>query len=120
MTEKGIPGKFIEVNKTACEMLCYTKEELMNMSLYDIAVPGTKEKVSNIMEKLLEKEHFTFKIKHKTKNGSLIPVEISSNLPSKVIVFAEQELRGTVYSFISFFQTYVDQHLSWFYRQLYK
>lgn len=80
LTENGIPGKFIEVNKTACEMLCYTKEELMNMSLYDIAVPGTKEKVSNIMEKLLEKEHFTFKIKHKTKNGSLIPVEISSNL----------------------------------------
>ncbi len=79
LTDDGIPGTFIEVNDVACDMLGYTPEEFMEMSPRDIDDRETAADVPAIMQELLEEGHATFEMRHMAKNGSRIPVEISSH-----------------------------------------
>ncbi len=74
-------GSIQEVNRKAAEMLGYTKEELENMSLGDIDRVSTPEEGITFW-KNLEKENIQdFAMRwHRRKDGSLIPVEIYSNL----------------------------------------
>jgi PAS domain S-box-containing protein len=72
--------KFIEVNEIACNLLGYTREELLNMSPKDISAPedvqlrGSREG----REKLLKDQRMVFEAEHVTKSGKRIPVEINS------------------------------------------
>ncbi len=61
---------FLEVNQTACERLGYSRKELLRMAPRDISVP--------IAEDQAEKETAFAERKHKRKNGTIFPVEISS------------------------------------------
>ena len=79
LSDDGSPGKFIEVNDVASEMLGYSKEELVAMKPGDIEPEESAERIPELMEKLKEKENITFEINQKTKDGELIPVEISSH-----------------------------------------
>jgi PAS domain S-box-containing protein len=73
-------GHFLYVNNTACEMLEYTKEELMQLNVVDVDgkfdMQGFKEK----WNQLSENDHVVFESQHKTKSGNLIPVEINIRL----------------------------------------
>ncbi|MBS3788587.1 PAS domain S-box protein, partial [Candidatus Bipolaricaulota bacterium] len=80
LTDDRMPGEFVEVNDVACEMLGYTKEELISMSPQEIKDPNMTKKLPGIMETLLEEESVTFEMKHVAKDGSRIPVEISSHV----------------------------------------
>lgn len=68
--------KIINVNFKACEMLGYTRAELMEMSAYDVEptllpnAPSNYLIVRSAMEKLVYESH------HRAKDGTLIPVEI--------------------------------------------
>lgn len=77
LKEEG-SNNFIEVNEMACKLLGYSKEELLNMSLADISSPDDDETSGDKLnsKKLLKKVNTTF-VK---KDGSFIPVEISSHL----------------------------------------
>ncbi|MFP4642110.1 MAG: PAS domain S-box protein [Dehalococcoidia bacterium] len=81
VTDEGVPGQFIEVNDIACEMLGYSREELLTMSPADIAADERIAQVLEmIMEQLRSQKGITFEGVHKTKEGVRIPVEISSHL----------------------------------------
>ncbi|MBS3819439.1 MEDS domain-containing protein [bacterium] len=80
LRKDGMPGKFVEVNDVACDMLGYTKKEFMRMSPLDINFPDAAAEMHDIMKKLRENRHITFEMKHVAKDGSQIPVEISSHL----------------------------------------
>ncbi len=80
ITEEGMPGKFTEVNDSACKMLGYTKDEFKDMTPADIDDPDSSLNIKKIIEKLFEERKVTFKNKHVTKDGDKIPVEISSHL----------------------------------------
>jgi two-component system, cell cycle sensor histidine kinase and response regulator CckA len=71
-------GRFLDVNETACQRLGYKRDELLSMSVPDIeavAVDFTS------WHKLVEELHQSgFKIiegRHKRKDGSTFPVEVS-------------------------------------------
>ena len=65
--------RYIEVNKAGINRLGYSKEEILNMSPYDIDEgPETPE----YMEKLFKKGHVRFETIHVAKNGTKIPVEV--------------------------------------------
>ncbi|MRN51639.1 PAS domain-containing sensor histidine kinase [Paenibacillus monticola] len=75
---EGKPSKFIDVNEMACQMLGYTKLELLSKSVNDIAHPSLKDKIEDTFSTIIQgRSTFTEWI-HITKDGSTKPVEISS------------------------------------------
>ena len=106
-TEAGKPESFIEVNDVACSRLGYNREEFLSMSPMDIDDPSVPVDMPHLTATLMKKGHVLFEAAHSTKNGTSIPVEISSHLfvlSSKVLVLsvarditerkqAEEELR---------------------------
>ncbi len=75
----GTQGMFIEVNETACRRLGYSREELLSMSLRDILSPGGIENGPGVVDELWDKERITFEAILTARDGSGIPVEISSH-----------------------------------------
>lgn len=73
----GRPGPFIEVNKSACKMLGYSKVELHSMTPADIDEPGSAADPP-VVQNLLESGRVVFERIHIAKDGRRIPVEISS------------------------------------------
>jgi PAS domain S-box-containing protein len=74
------PGIFIEVNNYATTMLGYSKEELKKMSPKDIAAPQVISRIPSIVKGIIKKGPQTFEANHKTKDGRIIPVEISAHI----------------------------------------
>ncbi|NYB53092.1 MAG: PAS domain S-box protein [Methanobacteriaceae archaeon] len=76
----GTPGNFTEVNDVACQRLGYNRDELLSMSPSDIHSLETRQKLSQLMEKILSRNTATFEAVQVTRDGKQIPVEISSHL----------------------------------------
>ncbi len=79
-TADGKPGKFIEVNDVACHKLGYTREELLNLSPFDIADPEKSSSVPRNLERILSEKHLVWEWVNVTKDGRKIPIEVSSHL----------------------------------------
>ncbi|MBN1575166.1 MAG: PAS domain S-box protein [Chitinispirillaceae bacterium] len=74
-------GNFIEVNDRACEMLGYTRKEILSMSVPDIdTTEHTDRRVPSIVENLFLIKESVFETEHMAKNGRRIPVEVSIRL----------------------------------------
>lgn len=73
-------GKFLDVNQTACNMLGYKREELLNLGPGDI-----QKKIPNMnpVEELRIKGNITFEGQHIRKDGSTFPVNINFRHASK-------------------------------------
>ncbi|MEJ8552711.1 sensor histidine kinase [Tepidibacter sp. Z1-5] len=71
---------YIEINKSACKRLGYTKEELLNMTPYDIRDDRSYNKYKEALIKLNESKCITYETIHITKDGTKIPVEINWHL----------------------------------------
>lgn len=71
---------YIEINKSACERLGYTKEELLKMTPYDIRDDKSYSKYKEALTKLNKSKRITYETIHVTKDGTKIPVEINWHL----------------------------------------
>ncbi len=80
MQEDGSLGKFIIVNDIACDRLGYTREELLNLSPADINSERTRITLNARVQELLIKKHFIAETEHVTKEGRVIPTELSANV----------------------------------------
>jgi PAS domain S-box-containing protein len=78
LNDRGLPGKFIEVNDTMCERLGYSREELLRISPQDIVSDAGRAKIPAIAEVTAGKGHATFETEHRRKDGSIVPVEVST------------------------------------------
>ncbi|MDD1685865.1 PAS domain S-box protein [Methanoregula sp.] len=76
--EQGLPGKFIEVNDVMCNRLGYTRDELLQRAPQDIVSDAGRAKMPAIAEEMAGKGHATFETEHRRKDGSIIPVEVST------------------------------------------
>lgn len=70
------PEPFLEINDTACDILGYTRDELLQKSLYDI-VADEKKEVNKRIENVLEHGEIVVESRHRTKEGDIIPLELS-------------------------------------------
>jgi PAS domain S-box-containing protein len=78
--EKGGPGRFLEVNDKACEMLGYSREEFLKMTPAEINSKESAKRVLNIMKKLMTEGEFKWEGVHISKKGEKIPISFSSHL----------------------------------------
>jgi PAS domain S-box-containing protein len=72
-------GKFVEVNERAIEVLGYTREELLKMGPADIDPNLSADDIGELIEGMKKEGKQVFPTEHKTKDGCVIPVEISSS-----------------------------------------
>jgi PAS domain S-box-containing protein len=68
-------GRFFEVNRRACESLGYSKVELLNMRVSDVACMN-EEEVAGIWTGLQNGSSLTVNDHHRRKDGTRFPVEI--------------------------------------------
>lgn len=70
-------GKIMDVNLTACEMLGYSRDELLKMSIsdvdMDVAEKGHRDRYWGPLQ---SEKHITFESIHRRKDGSTFPVEV--------------------------------------------
>jgi PAS domain S-box-containing protein len=79
LDENNRPGKFIEVNDIACERLGYTREELLEMSVYDL-VDRTLVSPQAELDSLIEQKRIITESVHVTKDSMRLPTEVSATL----------------------------------------
>jgi PAS domain S-box-containing protein len=72
-------ARFIDVNKTACSMLGYTREELLNLTVFDIDPDLTAGRWADAWEAVKAKGKMTLETRHRTRDGRTLPVEIMAN-----------------------------------------
>ena len=70
--------QILDVNQNAVRRLGYTREELLRLTVKDIGKPKTASQKKEIARGLLGKGHLVFEHIHIHKDGTEIPVEISS------------------------------------------
>ena len=76
-------GRFLDVNQTACRMLGYSCDELLEMTINDIQVGYDIEARRHWMEqnpdRNAEGDLFVTEGRYRRKDKSIVPVEVSSN-----------------------------------------
>ncbi|PVX23106.1 MAG: hypothetical protein CW691_11595 [Candidatus Bathyarchaeum sp.] len=72
-------GKIIDANKTAVEVLGYSREELLSSGPEKFDTALTLEQIRGLVEKLKTKRLLVFETEHTTKDGKPFPVEVSSS-----------------------------------------
>jgi len=72
-------GKILYGNQTIRDMLGYNQRELQNLDVSDIDPKFLEDKRESFWERLKEEEIITIKTEHQGKDGTVFPVEITSN-----------------------------------------
>lgn len=75
-----LDGKILEVNQVACERLGYDKKKILDMTLEDIDRPKQSAAIPKRIEELHQRGHIFFETAHQHKNGTVIPIELSSRI----------------------------------------
>lgn len=76
--DKG--GSVLDANPRFAEMLGYTCEELVNLSIFDWDAQFTPEELQQIMHDYISYKSGVLETRHRRKDGSIYDVEISSNI----------------------------------------
>lgn len=69
-------GRFFDVNGAACKQLGYTREELLRMSVRDIA-PTPSKTMRELFAAFENSSQVRYESVHRTKDGQLVPVELT-------------------------------------------
>jgi PAS domain S-box-containing protein len=84
----GPDSRHIYVNHKGCRQLGYTREELLSMTLFDIDPDIPSGAWQDLWETRKQQGAITFAARHRRKDGSIFPVEITANFVS----FNDKEL----------------------------
>lgn len=77
MTSSHNPAKLIDVNEATCRMLGYRRNELLKMSLSDIAVNESAELIKRRTQHAIKTGFVYFESQFKRKSGFVIDVQVS-------------------------------------------
>ncbi len=73
-------SKIVYVNNSACELLGYTKDELVGMFVWQWDPLFPKESWPAFWSQFVEKKQLHFETQHKKKSGEVFPVEVRAHL----------------------------------------
>jgi two-component system cell cycle sensor histidine kinase/response regulator CckA len=72
-------GRIIEVSESTCRHLEYTRDELLNMTVFDIDPSRTRKNWNDLWKEQRRLGSLVTESVHRTKSGRLFPVEVSVN-----------------------------------------
>jgi len=72
-------GQIVDVNRTSCEQLGYSREELLDLTIPHIDPGVTLELFVERFRGSLGRPPITFDAQHRRKDGSLFPVEVTTS-----------------------------------------
>ncbi|MDY7077709.1 MAG: MASE3 domain-containing protein [Chloroflexota bacterium] len=75
-----LTGRFLEVNRVACERLGYSREELLQMTLADIDLQESVATMLERIEELRQRGQVFFDVTHVRRDGVIIPAELNSRV----------------------------------------
>lgn len=75
-----LDARILEVNRVTTERLGYSRDELLQMYLMDIESPDYAAMVKGKIQELLVEKHLFFEGAHIRRDGTVIPIELSSRL----------------------------------------
>ena len=81
-------ARIVYVNEDACRERGYTREELLAMSIPDINPELPTDVWAEHWQRSRQKGTLTFESKHRRKDGSIFPVDVSANF----VKFGDQEI----------------------------
>ena len=70
-------GRFVYANDAACQQLGFTRAEFLELGVPDIDASIPWAEWPTVWEELSKTKHWTFEARHRLKNGTLLPVEMS-------------------------------------------
>ena len=77
---QSMDGQFKEVNKASCEMLGYTREEMLGMTGKDIEVPDEVSSLPEMIETIQRTGPHVLETNYMKKDGKPLPIEISARI----------------------------------------
>ncbi|MFH1722444.1 MAG: PAS domain S-box protein [Candidatus Altiarchaeota archaeon] len=84
-------GRIIDVNGAYCQMLGYSREELLKMSISDAEAVEKPEDTARHIKQIIEDGHDRFETRQRRKDGKIIDVEVSATYSNesggRLIVF---------------------------------
>ncbi len=76
-----LDGKFLSLNKAGERLGGYTREEALRRSIFDIVTPESRDRIRMMMQyKLTEGKATQYEVVVVTKDGRLVPLEVSTRL----------------------------------------
>jgi PAS domain S-box-containing protein len=112
--QADMQGHFLDVNQAYCQLIGYSRDELLNMSISDVEAIETLGEIAGRIQKIEKVGYDRFESRHRRKDGETVDVEISVNyLPingGRMFIFirditqrkrAEAEMRTKDYAMAS-------------------
>jgi PAS domain S-box-containing protein len=78
LSDSGDVVRCLEVNDVACQILGYSRAEMLKMTPPDLESEQSQQRIPGIMRQLNREGRITFETTHLTREGVRIPVEIRS------------------------------------------
>ena len=74
VTKEG--GHIVEANREACDLLGYSREELLERSVYDFDPELSEPEAERLLSTISDKGHLALERSLRRRNGSVFPVEL--------------------------------------------
>jgi len=74
-----IQGRFLDVNDAYCQLIGYSRDELLTMKISDMEAVERPEETAQRIKRIMETGGARFETRHRRKDGRMIDLEVSVN-----------------------------------------
>lgn len=75
-----LEGRYLDVNPKGCQMLGYSREEILGLGIRDLVPPSWREHVKPHIEEVLQARQLMMESQLLCKNGTYLEVEVSAGV----------------------------------------